>query len=182
LVVVGATHKVKHAITFKNRLRFPGEIYFDPGYTAFKALNCPRLGVWEAAKKYLNQKVVATLKALSSKYQADTEGDGLQTGAVVVVGPGANKPLLYHWKEVDEEPDAFAPPEEILRVCGWTEEMERKWETEHPVDAILPPDQGSRPNLLSSGGPAGSKSNLSSSSSVQPKGERASAGSINILE
>jgi len=124
LIAVG-NGSIKWAKKFRRSVGFTGAIYTDPDADCFRAMNLPRLSTWQALKRFINGKFFAIYKSTKEKFDlADTEGDGLQTGGVFVVGPGAGRPLSYWFKEVDEDVDEFADLNAILMTAGWTPEMD----------------------------------------------------------
>jgi len=175
-------------------LKFPGDVFYDPTAESFKALNLPRLSVWQALKRFLSNKARVVYGKLAQEYDSDLEGEGLQTGGVFVVGPGIGKKLSFYYKEADEDMDVFAEARDVLAACGWTPAMEAEWQKEHkekkeeetPGDfasSLVPSSDASSPLLIdgfSPSAPASSSSgsdSSSSSSSVSTSSSSSSASS-----
>jgi len=126
LIAVGNGSK-RFAMKFKTALEWEGPIYLDPECNTFKALQLPKLTLWQAIKRFFSKEVRNYYKQLTKVYtSADLEGDGTQTGGVFVLGPGVGRPLRYGFRENENDADVFADNEEILHACGWTKEHKEK--------------------------------------------------------
>jgi len=126
LIAVGNGSK-RFALKFKTALEWEGPIYLDAEGNTFKALQLPKLTIWQAIKRFFSREVRSYYKQLSKVYtSADLEGDGTQTGGVFVLGPGVGRPLRYSFRENDNEADVFAANDEILKAAGWTKEHKEK--------------------------------------------------------
>ena len=100
---------------FSELTEYSGKLFTDPTLKSFKALGFTRkvTGLFAASA------LVGGLKALKNGYRPGTiQGDALQLGGAVVVGPGDQ---LYYYFRGQQAAD-LAPVEEILDGCS-TETM-----------------------------------------------------------
>lgn len=105
-MVVG-NGSVYFAKQFQESLPWPGEIYLDSTSSAFAAVNLPRLSAWQAAKRWLP--AVSWFSNEGKRYKGhNMKGDGLQTGGVFLIGPGAGSRVQFAFKEADNDALIFA--------------------------------------------------------------------------
>mmetsp|Transcript_30680 Transcript_30680/g.52487 ORF Transcript_30680/g.52487 Transcript_30680/m.52487 type:complete len:135 (-) Transcript_30680:210-614(-) len=118
VVAVGTGSKL-FASKFKESVSFEGEVLIDKDAEMFKAIDLPRLSIWEVTKRFIfNLTGLSLYRELHSKYpDSDTKGDGQQTGGVFVIGPGTGKEILFQFRESDNEVEDFANPDDILEAC-----------------------------------------------------------------
>lgn len=106
LVVIGngAPHFIK---AFREDTGYPGKIYTDPSLNTYKSLNLKRsLGSLFGLKS-----VKEGLRAAASGYlQTEIQGDALQQGGAIIVGPGD----VLHYVYRNSEAGDHAPVEEML--------------------------------------------------------------------
>uniref|UniRef100_A0A7S4HJE4 Uncharacterized protein n=1 Tax=Vannella robusta TaxID=1487602 RepID=A0A7S4HJE4_9EUKA len=119
LVAVGTGSKL-FAKKFKEGVPFDGEVFLDPEAKTFKAIDLPRLSIWQVTKRFLlNLTAISFYRQISSNYpQSDTKGDGQQTGGVFVVGPGVGEELLFSFRENDAEVEEFASHDDIIAAAS----------------------------------------------------------------
>eukprot|EP01012_Entosiphon_sulcatum_P048921 TRINITY_DN6749_c0_g1_i1.p1 TRINITY_DN6749_c0_g1~~TRINITY_DN6749_c0_g1_i1.p1 ORF type:complete len:182 (+),score=36.65 TRINITY_DN6749_c0_g1_i1:52-597(+) len=103
---------------FKEGVNWPGDIYLDPDSSIYKALQLKRWSMWEVTKRFFfSSKAIGWAKEFTKKYKSsDLQGDGQQSGGVLVLTPGVDEPLFFH-KEMDAEPTVFADNAAILAAC-----------------------------------------------------------------
>jgi len=118
LVAVGNGNKM-FATKFIQGLPFTGRVYLDPESSVYKVLNLPRWSPGQILKRFFFSLVSITwFSSFQSKYKAsDMEGDGNQSGAVFVLGPGPKLNISYSFKESEHDVSEFADPEAILKAC-----------------------------------------------------------------
>jgi len=108
---------------FRDGLPFQGDIYLDPEAKTFQALNLRRLSMWEIMTRFLMSfSAIAFSRSISARYQSsDMQGDGMQTGGIFVVGSDpkdlTRKKILYAFVESENNVDAFADTEAIVKAC-----------------------------------------------------------------
>ncbi|XP_073045324.1 thioredoxin-like protein AAED1, chloroplastic, partial [Primulina eburnea] len=118
LVLIGPG-SVDQAKAFSEQTKFQGEVYADPSYSSYKAMNFVS-GVSTTFSSGAGLKVIkAYLEgyrqdwALSFEKDTRTRG-GWQQGGIIVAGPGKNNISYIHKdKEAGDDPDI----EDILKVC-----------------------------------------------------------------
>lgn len=89
---------------------YKGKILTDPGLASFKALGLSKKvsGILAPAA------LISGIKALKEGYRPGRiQGDTLQLGGAVVIGPG---PILYYYYRSTQAAD-HAPVEDILQGC-----------------------------------------------------------------
>lgn len=104
---------------------FPGEVYLDPQSTAFKAASLKRTSVMSFLWSFITNGAGRRFyNAAAKKHRgSNLKGDGLQTGGVFVVGPGADSDVIYESREYDKPGSKFVEPQELLEALGWKESM-----------------------------------------------------------
>jgi len=121
LVAIG-NGSIFFAKKFREGLAFPGEIYIDSASNSFKAMELPRLSVWETVKRFLSDlSLISLFVKLSSTYKnSDTAGDGQQTGAVLLIENFGkeNGSIKYEFRECDHPATEFASLQKIYESCG----------------------------------------------------------------
>ena len=88
---------------FRNDTGYPGPVFTDPNRSVYSALELHRGLLHMAGVKSL----VKGAKALfSGETQKKTQGDAMQQGGILVVGPGGRVEWFYQSKEPGDYPDA----------------------------------------------------------------------------
>jgi len=106
---------------FRSSVNWPGPVFIDKDSAIYKAMGLKRMSKWEVAKRFFLSFSFMSfyrkeLSSLSDK--SDMEGDGHQTGAVFVVGPGEESDPIYCFREGDNAVDTFADTAAILAAVG----------------------------------------------------------------
>ncbi|KJE92131.1 hypothetical protein CAOG_03149 [Capsaspora owczarzaki ATCC 30864] len=101
-----------------NGQRFPAEVYIDPEQTAYKARGLQRVGLlhflsWTAISEWR--------KANKNHPNADLQGDGLQTGGIYLVGPGADSAIHFAFNEYDHPVGTLVDNDQILAAVKATQ-------------------------------------------------------------
>lgn len=86
-LIVVSTGDVGAARSFVEHMPWPGRIYLDPLAVTYKGLACVRLTKWQAVKRwFLSWQVLSFFRSKSSEFDhSNMEGDGLQTGAILLI-------------------------------------------------------------------------------------------------
>eukprot|EP01069_Polyplicarium_translucidae_P006310 Polyplicarium_translucidae@DN2939_c0_g1_i4.p2 len=111
---------------YKASLNFPGPIYIDGESTLFKALGMPRWSNWKFARWLFSWSKMSHFRDLGKKYPgSDMQGDGHQTGGVLVAGPGASSDLRVLFREYDgmesaDDASKFLAGSALLQALGIT--------------------------------------------------------------
>ena len=103
----GAPDQIQGFIEYTN---YSGTIMTDPGLKTYESLGFKReiSGIFSVAT------LAGGLKALKSGHrQAKVQGDALQLGGVIVIGPGPAVYYYYRSKKAGDHP----PVEQILEAC-----------------------------------------------------------------
>eukprot|EP00996_Jenningsia_fusiforme_P003312 NODE_4110_length_861_cov_25.318966_g3792_i0.p1 GENE.NODE_4110_length_861_cov_25.318966_g3792_i0~~NODE_4110_length_861_cov_25.318966_g3792_i0.p1 ORF type:complete len:201 (+),score=54.35 NODE_4110_length_861_cov_25.318966_g3792_i0:65-604(+) len=101
---------------FADNLPWTGEVYLDSKSSVYAALNLKRWGLMETLSRF--GKTLGFSRDLYKRFpHANFKGDGQQSGAVFVIGPGDEsvKPV-YLYKEEEGKPTEFANPADILKA------------------------------------------------------------------
>lgn len=98
MVAVG-TGSEYYAKRFKEITKWPGDVFLDHEGGTYKALELPRFSVFNIFR----WRVIQAFRAAVKKgFDNHLKEDGLQSGGVFVIGPGAASPLLSQWRESDD--------------------------------------------------------------------------------
>ncbi|KAI3799488.1 hypothetical protein L1987_34786 [Smallanthus sonchifolius] len=118
LVLIGPG-SVDQARTFSEQTKFKGEVYADPSYASYKALNFVS-GVTTTFTPGAALKIIeAYMEGYRQDWELSFEKDtrtrgGWQQGGIMVAGPGiSNISYIHKDKEAGDDPDV----EEILKAC-----------------------------------------------------------------
>ncbi|XP_076889261.1 thioredoxin-like protein AAED1, chloroplastic [Bidens hawaiensis] len=118
LVLIGPG-SVDQARTFSEQSKFKGEVYADPSYASYKALNFVS-GVTTTFTPGAALKIIeAYMEGYRQNWELSFEKDtrtkgGWQQGGIIVAGPGiSNISYIHRDKEAGDDPDV----EEILKAC-----------------------------------------------------------------
>ncbi|KAK1409816.1 hypothetical protein QVD17_36345 [Tagetes erecta] len=118
LVLIGPG-SVDQARTFSEQSKFKGEVYADPSYASYKALNFVS-GVTTtftpgAALKIIEAYMEGYRQDWELSFEKDTRTKGgWQQGGIMVAGPGiSNISYIHRDKEAGDDPDV----EEVLKAC-----------------------------------------------------------------
>ncbi|KAF5770339.1 putative peroxiredoxin-like 2A/B/C, Thioredoxin-like superfamily [Helianthus annuus] len=118
LVLIGPG-SVDQARTFSEQTKFKGEIYADPSYASYKALNFVS-GVTTTFTPGAALKIIeAYMEGYRQDWELSFEKDtrtrgGWQQGGIIVAGPGiSNISYIHKDKEAGDDPDV----EEVLKAC-----------------------------------------------------------------
>ncbi|XP_076945068.1 thioredoxin-like protein AAED1, chloroplastic [Bidens hawaiensis] len=118
LVLIGPG-SVDQARTFSEESKFKGEVYADPSYASYKALNFVS-GVTTTFTPGAALKIIeAYMEGYRQNWELSFEKDtrtrgGWQQGGIIVAGPGiSNISYIHRDKEAGDDPDV----EEILKAC-----------------------------------------------------------------
>lgn len=105
---------------FRLSMSWDEPIFLDKESTVYKALALPRLTTWQLIKRFFaNLSSLKLYKSISKDLPgSNTEGDGAQTGAVFVCGPGANAPIPFIFKEADYDATTFVDINKLLASVG----------------------------------------------------------------
>lgn len=116
LLAIGSGSE-QFALGFREALPFYGDVFTDPGATSFQALTLKRWGFFDAIKRFFtNFASMRFARENSSKYpKSDMKGDGLQSGAVVIMMPGEVEPT-WIWREADHPATSFVDVREIIEA------------------------------------------------------------------
>eukprot|EP01115_Flamella_aegyptia_P013716 TRINITY_DN7459_c0_g1_i1.p1 TRINITY_DN7459_c0_g1~~TRINITY_DN7459_c0_g1_i1.p1 ORF type:complete len:172 (+),score=44.92 TRINITY_DN7459_c0_g1_i1:201-716(+) len=134
LVAVGNGNTL-FAKGFKEGIPFEGEVLIDETSTVFQKASLPRLSVWQTLKRFLmNLSLLSLYSSLGNDYpNSNLNGDGQQTGAVYVLGPGKDSKILYSFRENDNDPETFADIDAILEAVNSDGYVDR-YQVEHPPE------------------------------------------------
>jgi len=116
LVIIG-NGKPENIQDIRRETHFKGKIFTDPGLASFKALGFSR----EITGILAPSALVGAFKAFKDGYRPSTlQGDALQLGGAVVIGPGPK--LYYYFQAVKagEHPSVQA----ILEGCQTDKALE----------------------------------------------------------
>ena len=109
LIVVG-NGKPTDLPEFSELTGYSGKLFTDPTLNSFKALEFTR----KVSGLFATSALVGGLKALKDGYRPGTmQGDALQLGGAVVVGPGAQLYYYFRGQQAADHP----PIEEMLNSC-----------------------------------------------------------------
>ncbi|QTA84777.1 Peroxiredoxin-like domain-containing protein [Desulfonema magnum] len=110
LVVIG--NGAPHFMTaFREDTGYKGNLYTDPSLETYKILDLKR-GV---GSLFGLKSLKEGIRAASSGYlQTEIQGDALQQGGAIIIGPGDILHYSYQNKEVGDHP----PIKEMLKVAG----------------------------------------------------------------
>ncbi|KZV51569.1 hypothetical protein F511_35243 [Dorcoceras hygrometricum] len=116
LIGPGSVHQAK---AFSEQTKFQGEVYADPSYSSYKALNFAS-GVSTTFTSGAGLKIIkAYLEGYRQDWALSFEKDtrargGWQQGGIIVAGPGkSNISYVHKDKEAGDDPDI----EDILKAC-----------------------------------------------------------------
>ncbi|KAL8247402.1 hypothetical protein R6Q59_008618 [Mikania micrantha] len=118
LVLIGPG-SVDQARIFSEQMKFKGEVYADPSYASYKALNFVS-GVTTTFTPGAALKIIeAYMEGYRQDWELSFEKDtrtrgGWQQGGIIVAGPGiSNISYIHKDKEAGDDPDV----EELLQAC-----------------------------------------------------------------
>jgi len=118
LIAVGKGDK-EAAMKFKKAINWEAPIYLDEEQKAFKAISLQRWSLWQVTKRFFSKAVFSLYK----KYpNADSKGDGTQSGAILLLGPGKSRPQ-YTFRENEHDLNEFADNDQILKAAGRKEDL-----------------------------------------------------------